>query len=137
MAVSRLFSVSLGPEIPAFLLMRKGNFASSIIASQLKLELSCQGAGRLQCWPKAGKGDGNAVRGVLEMSHKRPPSTYAISKRVYYLKVSPCRGSTSNTKAKVVNSDLQGKLAYSFIYNKGILKAVIVLSRIGLCKWSY
>lgn len=63
MAVSRLFSVSLGPEIPTFLLMRKGNFASSIIASQLKLELSCQGAGRLQCWPKAGKGDGNAVRG--------------------------------------------------------------------------
>lgn len=70
MAVSRLFSVSLGPEIPAFLLMRKGNFASSIIASQLKLELSCQGAGRLQCWPKAGKGDGNVVRGFLEMSTK-------------------------------------------------------------------
>lgn len=62
--------------------------------------------------------------GVLEMSHKRPPSTYAISKRVYYLKVPACRGSTSNTKAKMVNSDPQEKLAYSFIYSKGILKAV-------------
>lgn len=62
--------------------------------------------------------------GVLERSHKRPPSTYAISKSVYYFKVPACWGSASNTKAKMVNSDPQEKRAYSFIYNKGILKAV-------------